>query len=133
VWAALCGPHGHLSGRHADLRWYPPSTAPFAAIPEAGVSPDLESAHRQGLGDQAYFVGVCPSVLPIGWQVISRANILQLFPAFEIPEEGEDAGVVLGEDDRDAMRELTQIVFPDFFRSAPPNWEFIWEFTTARN
>jgi GNAT superfamily N-acetyltransferase len=50
VWAALCGPHGHLSARHADLRWYPPSIAPFVAIPTADILPDLESAHHQGLG-----------------------------------------------------------------------------------
>ena len=116
VWSALRGPHGHLSARHADLRWYPPSIAPFVAIPSAEILPDLESAHHQGLGDPAYFVGVCPGALPVGWHVISRSNILQLFPTIEVPQTGEDAGVVLGEADRGAMRELTQLAFPDFFR-----------------
>jgi len=116
VWSALCGPHRELSARHADLRWYPPSIAPFAAIPRSDILPDLDSAHKQGLGDQAYFVGACPSDLPVGWHVTSRSNILQLFPTIEIPEAGEDAGVILGEADRGAMRELTQIAFPDFFR-----------------
>lgn len=116
VWSALNGPHRGLSLRHADLLWYPSSIAPFAAIPTAGTLPDLESAHHQGLGDQAYFVGVCPDSLPDGWRVISRSHILQLFPTLEIPEAGEDAGVVLGESDRHAMRELTQIAFPHFFR-----------------
>jgi ribosomal protein S18 acetylase RimI-like enzyme len=116
VWSALNGPHRGLSLRHADLLWYPPSIAPFAAIPTAGTLPDLESAHRQGLGDQVYFVGACPDSLPNGWRVISRSYILQLFPTLEIPEVGEDAGTVLGESDRRAMRDLTQIAFPDFFR-----------------
>jgi ribosomal protein S18 acetylase RimI-like enzyme len=116
VWSALNGPHRGLSLRHADLVWYPPAIAPFAAIPIAGTLPDLESAHRQGLRDPVYFVGACPDSLPDGWRVISRSHILQLFPTGEIPEAGEDAGTVLGESDRGAMRELTQIAFPDFFR-----------------
>jgi GNAT superfamily N-acetyltransferase len=116
VWSALNGPHRGLSLPHADLLWYPPAIAPFAAIPSAGSLPDLEAAHARGLGDQIYFVGVCPDTLPDGWQVISRSHILQLFPTLEIPESGEDAGTVLGESDRNAMRELTHIAFPDFFR-----------------
>lgn len=96
--------------------WYPPSIAPFGAIPAANVLPDLESAHRHDLGDPLYFVGTCPNTLPDGWRLVSRSQILQLFPTAEIPATGEDAGTVLGESDRSAMRELTQLAFPDFFR-----------------
>lgn len=96
--------------------WYPPSIAPFVAIPTAEVVPDLESARRQGFADPAYFVGACPTSLPDGWRFVSSSHILQLFPTADIPEVGEDAGIVLGETDRIAMRELTQIAFPDFFR-----------------
>jgi ribosomal protein S18 acetylase RimI-like enzyme len=115
VWSALSGPHRGLSLRHTDLLWYPPSIAPFAAVPAAGIVPELESAHRHGMGDQVYFVGACPDGLPDGWRVASRSYILQLFPTAEVPE-GEEAGAVLGETDRGAMRELTKIAFPDFFR-----------------
>jgi ribosomal protein S18 acetylase RimI-like enzyme len=116
VWSALNGPHRGLSLRHADLLWYPPSIAPFAALPAGGIAPDLESAHRHGLGDQVYFVGASPDGLPDGWRIASRSYILQLFPTVEVPDTGEDAGAVLGEADRGAMRELTKIAFPDFFR-----------------
>jgi GNAT superfamily N-acetyltransferase len=116
TWSALCGPHRSLAGRLDNLMWYPPAIAPFAAIPSADVLPDLESAHAQGLADQAYFVGVCPNSLPEGWRFVSRSSILQMFPAADIPESGEGAGSVLGETDRAAMRELTRIAFPDFFR-----------------
>jgi ribosomal protein S18 acetylase RimI-like enzyme len=116
VWSALNGPHRDLAVRVADLRWYPPAIAPFVSIPSADTLPDLESAHRLGLADQGYFVGVCPNSLPAGWRVISHSYILQLFPTCEISGVGEDAGTVLGESDRGAMRELTQIAFPDFFR-----------------
>jgi ribosomal protein S18 acetylase RimI-like enzyme len=116
VWSALSGPHRNLAGRLDDLMWYPPSIAPFVALAAAEVVPDLESARRHGLGDPAYFVGACPTTLPDGWRFASRSYILQLFPTADIAEVGEDAGIVLGETDRIAMRELTQIAFPDFFR-----------------
>jgi len=96
--------------------WYPPSIAPFVAIPTADGVPDLESARRHGLADQVYFVGTCPNALPAGWRFASRSYILQLFPTADVPATGEDAGIVLGEPDRAAMRELMQIAFPDFFR-----------------
>ena len=115
MWSALSGPQRSLAGQLNDLMWYPPSVAPFAAIPTADIVPDLESAHRHGLADSVYFVGVCPSALPDGWRFVSRSQILQMFPT-GVPEPSEDAGVVLGETDRTAMRELTQIAFPDFFR-----------------
>jgi GNAT superfamily N-acetyltransferase len=116
MWSALSGPHRSLAARLDELMWYPPSIAPFVAIPTADIMPDLEAAHRQGLANQAYFVGICPNSLPQGWHFVSRSYILQMFPTADIPEVGEDAGVVLGETDRLAMRELTQIAFPDFFR-----------------
>lgn len=116
VWSALGGPHRRLAGQLRELLWYPSSIAPFAAIPSADVLPDLESAHTMGLGIPAYFVGVCPDSLPEGWRTVSRSAILQLFPEGPILDEGEDAGSVLGEADRPAMRELTRIAFPDFFR-----------------
>jgi ribosomal protein S18 acetylase RimI-like enzyme len=115
VWSALSGPHRSIAGQLRDLQWYPPSVAPFVAVPAAGARPDLDAAFRSGLGDQAYFVGQCPSYLPESWRVVSRSNILQLFPTADIPQ-GEQAGIVLGEFDRRAMRELTQLAFPDFFR-----------------
>jgi GNAT superfamily N-acetyltransferase len=97
------------------VMWYPPSVAPFVAIPTADIVPDLESAHCHGLADPVYFVGACPASLPDGWRIASHSQILQMFPT-EVPEPNEDAGIVLGETDRTAMRELTQIAFPDFFR-----------------
>jgi ribosomal protein S18 acetylase RimI-like enzyme len=96
--------------------WYPPAIAPFAAIPRPDVMPDLESAHTQGLGDQAYFVGVVPAALPRPWRVAASSYILQLFPTVEIAPHGEDAGMVLGEADQNAMWQLTRVAFPDFFR-----------------
>jgi ribosomal protein S18 acetylase RimI-like enzyme len=116
VWSALAGPHRNLAGRLPDLAWYPPSIAPFAAIPAADIVPDLEAARAQGLADSVYFVGACPKSLPAGWRVVSNSNVLQLFPAGESLGTDEETGTVLGGDDRAAMRELTRIAFPDFFR-----------------
>jgi ribosomal protein S18 acetylase RimI-like enzyme len=105
-----------MAARLHDLMWYPPAIAPFVAVPSADTQPDLESAFAMGLGEQAYFVGACPHTVPARWCVVSRSYILQLFPTGEIPEIGEDAGIVLGEGDRASMQDLTRIAFPDFFR-----------------
>jgi ribosomal protein S18 acetylase RimI-like enzyme len=116
VWSSLTGAHRALAGQLDDLMWYPPSIAPFAAIPSGDVVPDLEAAHGQGLGNDAYFVGASPKSLPAGWRFVSHSYILQLFPPAEIAQMSEEADTVLGHADRNAMRELTQIAFPDFFR-----------------
>ncbi|MDP9087495.1 MAG: GNAT family N-acetyltransferase [Pseudomonadota bacterium] len=116
VWSALRGPHRNMAGCHRDVTWYPPSIAPFVAIASAEVVPDLESARGLGMSDSVYFVGACPDSLPTGWRIVGRSNILQLFPTGGIPESSEAAVTVLGETDRSAMRELTRIAFPDFFR-----------------
>lgn len=116
MWTALSGPHAGMAGRSHDLLWYPPAVAPFVAVPAADVRPDLDAAYASGLGDRAYFVGECPSSLPETWRIVSQSHILQLFPTGTVPRGCEDAGIVLGEADRSAMRALTQIAFPDFFR-----------------
>jgi GNAT superfamily N-acetyltransferase len=116
VWSALDGPHRNLAGRLGDLAWYPPSIAPFAAIPATDIVPDLEAARARGLADSVFIVGVCPKSLPAGWHVVSNSNVLQLIPAGEILGIDEEAGIVLGDQDRPAMRDLTRIAFPDFFR-----------------
>ena len=103
--------------RWRDLMWYPPAVAPFVAVPAADARPDLDSALASGMGEPFYFVGACPTTLPTGWRVMSRSNILQLFPTGEIPDPDEDAGRVLGARDRSAMQDLTRIAFPDFFRA----------------
>lgn len=105
-----------MAARLNDLLWYPPSIAPFVAIPNTGVMPDLESAYRQGLGHSTYFVGACPDAMPDNWRIVARSQVLQLFPPVEIPDLDQDVGSILGETDRAAMRELTQVAFPDFFR-----------------
>jgi ribosomal protein S18 acetylase RimI-like enzyme len=106
-----------LAQRFGDVRWYPPLIAPFVAISDAGMVPDLDSARTRGLGEAAYFVGVCPKSLPDGWRFVSRSQILQLFPTLDVSAAEGEAGTVLGEADRAAMRELTEIAFPDFFRA----------------
>lgn len=116
MWSALNGPHRGLAVRLGDLAWYPSAVAPFAALPAAAVTPDLESAHRRGLETHAYFVGICPTSLPDRWRFVSHSHILQLVPSGGIADVSEDGIAVLGENARTAMRELTQTAFPDFFR-----------------
>jgi len=117
VWSALTGgPHRVWAGRVGDTAWYPGAVAPFVAIPRPDVVPDLEEAHRRGMGAQAYFVGVLPDRMPQGWRVAAHSHILQLFPTEATWAVAEDAGIVLEESHRPAMRSLMQAAFPDYFR-----------------
>ena len=67
-----------------------------------------------------YFVGACPQRLPQPWRLLSRSQILQLFPSDESSELRDTAGTILGRTDWEAMQELTQIAFPDFFGARTP-------------
>ncbi|HEX4243865.1 MAG TPA: GNAT family N-acetyltransferase [Steroidobacteraceae bacterium] len=117
VWSALtAGPHRDWAGRFSDTAWYPGAVAPFVAIPHHDVVPHLDEARERGMGTQAYFVGVLPRELPRGWRVTAYSFILQLFPTEATWAEAEEAGVVLEETHRPAMRSLMQAAFPDYFR-----------------
>jgi GNAT superfamily N-acetyltransferase len=120
IWHSLLGPLHQFGESHGDTRWFPSSVAPFIAVPTADTLPDLDAAAARGWRDPAYFFGVIPHTLPVGWHFTSTSNVLQLLPPSEPPEDPKtDAGAdirELGEADRPAMLALTRIAFPVFFR-----------------
>lgn len=117
VWQALAGPHRHWARGTDSLRWYPGDVAPFVAVPSAAVLPDLSHAVSNGLAQPAYFIDVLPDRLPVGWDMTSRAAILQMVPAADEPAPSDESDIVgLGESNRGGMVELARIAFPDFFR-----------------
>jgi len=120
IWHSLLGPLHRFGESHGDTRWFPSSVAPFIAVPTADTRPDLDAAAARGWRDPAYFFGVIPHTLPVGWHFASTSNVLQLLPPSDPPEDlRADAGEEireLGEADRPAMLALTRIAFPAFFR-----------------
>ncbi len=117
IWHALNGPHRRLVESLGDLSWYPPSIAPFIAVPTRAAVPDLDGAIASGWRAPAYVVGVIPDVLPPGWHYASRSNILQMLPAApDIPAIDASDIAVLEAADRTKMLALARAAFPDFFR-----------------
>jgi GNAT superfamily N-acetyltransferase len=117
MWHALQGPHRRFAEHIGDTCWYPNAIAPFIAIPDAAVVPDLNAAAARGWRDPAYFVGAIPATLTAGWQFASRSQILQLLPTTSpAPSASPDEFRVLSAADRPRMVALMQIAFPDFFR-----------------
>jgi GNAT superfamily N-acetyltransferase len=120
IWHSLLGPLHRFGESHGDTRWFPSSIAPFIAVPTADTLPDLDTAAERGWRDPAYFFGVIPHTLPVGWRFTSISNVLQLLPPSDsLRDPQTDAGEdirELGEADRPAMLALTRIAFPVFFR-----------------
>jgi GNAT superfamily N-acetyltransferase len=117
VWHTLSGPHRHFAEALGHTRWFTSTIAPFVAVPAADALPDLNEAAARGFREPAYFVGVLPNSLPDGWRVVSRSEILQMFPApGDLPKPDEDGIRELGLADRPSMLALARIAFPDFFR-----------------
>lgn len=117
VWHSLISNHRCLAKSVGDTWWYPGTYAPFIAIADSEVVPDLDSAVGAGFTPPAYFVGVVPNSLPAGWRIVGRSGIVQMLPDENITpvEEGEHRELNVA--DQPAMSALTQLAFPDFFRA----------------
>jgi GNAT superfamily N-acetyltransferase len=120
IWHSLRGPLNGFGESEGDTRWFPSSIAPFIAVPNADTLPALDAAAARGWRDPAYFFGVIPRTLPLGWHFSSTSNVLQLLPPPDAPggahTANDDDIRELGPADRPAMLALTRIAFPVFFR-----------------
>ena len=120
IWYSLYGPLKEFGESAGDTRWFPSTVAPFIAVPTADTLPALDLAAARGWQDPAYFFGVIPQTLPVGWHFSSKSNVLQLLPPHEAPGDppsaNDDDIRELGPADRPAMLALTRIAFPLFFR-----------------
>jgi len=120
IWHSLLGPLKGFGESEGDTRWFPSSIAPFIAVPSPGALPALDAAAARGWRDPAYFFGVIPQTLPVGWHFSSKSNVLQLLPPHDTPGDPQAANDddirELGPTDRPAMLALTRVAFPVFFR-----------------
>lgn len=117
IWHSLLGPLNGFGESEGDTRWFPSNIAPFIAVPTADTLPALDAAAARGWRDPAYFFGVLPRTLPVGWHFSSMSNVLQLLPPPGDPQSAIDDDIrELGPADRAAMLALTRIAFPVFFR-----------------
>jgi len=99
MWAALSGPHHRLAERLDELMWYPPSVAPFAAMPSADKVPDWNRRHRRGFTKPATSSAYVRITCPPGWQVVSRSHNSAAVSHAGLDDADADAGTILGEAD----------------------------------
>ena len=114
VWTALATHHAAFASGPPRLRRYPAEVAPFLAVPDDAP---LLGGGVLAPGEAASIVGVVPSALPPGWAVELDATLLQMVaqgPA-DVPADGPEV-VALGDADVPAMIDLTDRVFPGYFR-----------------
>lgn len=118
MWSSLTTRHEHLATGGALARRYPPDYGPFIAVKEATAEAELEAVSLVAKGERICFGAVAPP-LSLAWRLERHAPILQM--VFEGPNSaGQAAGGVvrLGASDLPSMVELTELVYPDYFRPA---------------
>ena len=117
IWHSLQGAHHRFAMQSGELRWYPPTVAPFVALADANAVADLDAAVHAGLKLPAYFAGVLPTMLPHRWLFSARSQVLQMLPSPDARLSVDDADMrVLQDADRPSMLQLAQAAFPDYFR-----------------
>jgi ribosomal protein S18 acetylase RimI-like enzyme len=112
--SALAGPQARFAvGRGRVLR-YQPDVAPWTAVPEAATARDwADIAALSGPGGSAGFAGY-EGPLPDEWEVVFRADVVQMMDVSLAPEPFPEA-VVLGAADVPEMLDLVERTRPGPF------------------
>ena len=120
LWSSLSTLHRDVALGGADLLRYPADVAPFLAVPRDGaaVSPEAVGALVRA-GETVFCIGPAPAAPP-GWRVDELGEILQLVCEGAVADPGGPEVVALGERERDAVLELTALVYPHYFRPRTP-------------
>lgn len=115
VHASLTGPHASLALRSGDAARYPADVAPFFSL--AGSGTDASDAFEALVapGETVFALGARPQV-DARAEVRHLADLLQMVCTTRIAEVDGPPIVPLGEDRRDAVLELTALVYPHYFR-----------------
>ncbi|MBX3111208.1 MAG: GNAT family N-acetyltransferase [Fimbriimonadaceae bacterium] len=116
VWSALSTRHAAMAVGGGSARRYPADFGPFVAVGEPSERAEQEAADLVAPGESMVFGAVAPA-LSSAWRLDRTAAIVQM--VYEGPRrEGGDPRVVrLGEADIPAMVELTEMVYPAYFRA----------------
>lgn len=119
AWFSLAGPHAHFAEGTAKALRYPPDVSPFAAIP-SGFDHQVWPAFEElaGPGQVLGFAGSpgLPDVLPPGWELVLRAETVQLVATEAFVTTADPEVVRLGLEDVDEMLELTARTRPGPFQ-----------------
>ncbi len=115
VWHALATQHAGLAITADGAARYPAAIVPFAgtAEPSPRAADQLTSLVEDG--ESVYVVGVAPAPPP-GWQLEPKKPVLQMVCPARPPEVPGPQIRTMGADQVADMIELTDLVFPGFFR-----------------
>lgn len=119
LWHSLSGEHASIARHAGEALWYGDAYAPFLAVPSATARVDDDPR----LKGRRYFLGVTPERLPGRWHPApvdahhAVPDTLQFVRPLDAPDLASDVAVtVLGQEHRERMRALTDLVYPEFFR-----------------
>ena len=113
MWASLVSKHAAYAQGSGNLKRFQPDVAPFCAVEQDGAT--LSDSACLQTGETVYFLGVVPD-LPSHCEVAGESAVLQMVFEGELGQ-GAGAAQALGTQDNAAMLGLTELVYPEFFRT----------------
>ncbi len=112
MYNALLTEHASFAVGSGLARRFPAEVAPFGGL-ESGGEEELRQLFAEG--EQAVFVGKCPSELT-GWEFVKQFDVLQLIHTKYTSVSGLSSIQMMAEKDVSAMLQLTAMVYPSYFR-----------------
>ena len=115
VWHSLATQHSGLALTADGAARYPAAIVPFAAISEPTTRAANQLTSLVDDAESVFIVGVAPEPPP-GWQLEPKKPVLQMVCSSRMDEVPGPQVTVMGGEQAPDMLELTDLVFPGFFR-----------------
>lgn len=114
MWSSLTTTHAAFAHTSGLLKRFPADVAPFCAVEHDGA--EIDGARFFTKGETVYFLATIPR-FPANFTVLGESGVLQMIYEGPPPEATEADAPLLTEADAPAMKALTALVYPEFFRS----------------
>ncbi len=115
IWFALNSAHREFSVGNEVARRYLSSYAPFIAVGDDSALSGQAVLELVNPGERVGILGVMPE-MTAGWSVVKEIDLYQYEWLHNFEELWDKEAVALGKEDISAMLELTQLVYPSYFR-----------------
>jgi ribosomal protein S18 acetylase RimI-like enzyme len=114
MWTSLTTSHAAFARTSGPLKRFPSDVAPFCAVEHD--SAEIGGASLFTKGETVYFLATIPR-FPANFTVLGESGVLQMIYDGKPPESTEADAATLTDADAPAMKALTALVYPEFFRS----------------
>lgn len=114
MWSSLTTTHAAFAQTSGALKRFASDVAPFCAVKHDGG--EIDGVDGFSKGETVYFLGTIPA-FPSNFTVLGQSGVLQMVYEGPPPEAAEADAPILTDADLPAMKALTALVYPEFFRA----------------